>query len=126
VSARYFFNAFNPSSLTGTFNVFLRILSVRIKPGEHAVLIMDQAGWHKSKAMKLPDNITVLLLPPYSPELNPAENLWHYLRSHHLANRAYRDYDDLLEANTQAYDSLTKDMIRSMCRCPYIERASQS
>jgi transposase len=115
-----------PNADTGTFNVFLEILSAEIKSGEHAVLIMDQAGWHKSKQMKLPENITVLLLPPYSPELNPVENLWHYLRSHFLANRAYRDYDHLLDAGTQAYRSLTKEIIRSVCRCDYLERANQA
>jgi hypothetical protein len=60
-----------PNVNTGTFNVFLKMLSKELKPLEHAVLIMDQAGWHKSKRLKMPDNITALLLPPYSPELNP-------------------------------------------------------
>lgn len=115
-----------PNANTGTFNVFLKILSAEIKPGEHAVLIMDQAGWHKSKQLKLPSNITALLLPPYSPELNPVENLWHYLRSHYLSNRTYDDYDALLAAGTDAYRKLTPEAIRSICACSYIERASQS
>jgi transposase len=83
---------------TGTMNAFLKILDVERKADEHFVLIMDQAGWHKSKALNLPDGITVLLLPPYSPELNPTENLWHYVRSHHLSNRSYEDYDTLMAA----------------------------
>lgn len=114
-----------PNVNTGTFNVFLSMLSEELGPGEQAVLIMDQAGWHKSKGVRLPDNITALLLPPYSPELNPVENLWHYLRSHYLANRAYRNYDHLLEAGAQAYRSLTHDTVKSVCRCDYInpERA---
>src|SRR5690606_10215120 len=82
-----------PGVNTGTFNVFLEMLAAEVNNNEHIVLIMDQAGWHKSKALKLPDCITVLLLPPYSPELNPVENLWHHLRSHHLSNRIYDDYD---------------------------------
>lgn len=110
-----------PNVNTDTFNVFLRMLSEELGPLDHAVLIMDQAGWHKSKRMNLPDNITALLLPPYSPELNPVENLWHYLRSHHLANRAYRDYDHLLDAGTQAYRSLTTEVVKSVCRCDYIQ-----
>ena len=61
---------------TVTMNAFLEILDAERKPDEHFVLIMDRAGWHKSKSLKLPDGITVLLLPPYSPELNPTENLW--------------------------------------------------
>jgi transposase len=110
-----------PNVNTGTFNVFLRMLSNELKPLEQAVLIMDQAGWHKSKGVKMPANITALFLPPYSPELNPAENLWHYMQSHYLANRAHRDYDHLLDAGTQAYQSLTNDVVKSVCRCDYID-----
>ena len=58
-------------------NAFLKILDTERKSDEHIVLIMDGAGWHKSKALELPEGITALLLPPYSPELNPMENLWH-------------------------------------------------
>ena len=111
-----------PNADTGTMNQFLRILDAERKPDEHIVLIMDGAGWHKSKALRLPDGITVLLLPPYSPELNPVENLWHYLRSHYLGNRAYQNYDELLDAGTDAYRRLTPDVIRSVCGCPYLNR----
>jgi len=115
-----------PNVDAGTFNVFLRMLAEELKPGEHAVLILDGAGWHKSKSLVVPASVTCLLLPPYSPELNPVENLWHYLRSHHLSNRAYADYDDLLDAGSQAWRRLTPDVIKSVCRCPYLERAEQT
>ena len=115
-----------PNVDAGTFNVFLRMLSEELRPGEHAVLILDGAGWHKSKSLAVPDNVTCLLLPPYSPELNPVENLWHHLRSHYLSNRAYRDYDDLLDAGSQAWRQLTPAVIKSVCRCPYLERAEQT
>jgi transposase len=111
-----------PSVNTGTMNAFLKILDQERKSDEHFVLIMDQAGWHKSKDLKLPEGITVLLLPSYSPELNPVENLWHYLRSHYLSNRSYEDYDALLAAGTEAYRKLTPEVIRSVCRCQYLER----
>ena len=106
---------------TGTMNAFLKILDRERKDDEHFVLIMDQAGWHKSRDLRLPDGITALLLPTYSPELNPVENLWHYLRSHFLSNRSYEDYDALLTAGTEAYRKLTPEVIRSVCRCDYIE-----
>jgi putative transposase len=108
---------------TGTMNAFLKILDRERAADEHFVLIMDQAGWHKSRDLQLPAGITVLLLPPYSPELNPVENLWHYLRSHFLSNRSYEDYDALLAAGTDAYRKLTPDVIQSVCRCDYIGRA---
>jgi transposase len=111
---------------TGTMNAFLGILDRERKRDEHFVLIMDQAGWHKSRDLKLPEGITALLLPPYSPELNPVENLWHYLRSHYLSNRSYDDYEALVAAGTEAYRKLTPDVIKSISRCPYLERAEQS
>ena len=114
-----------PHVNTGTFNVLLSMLAAEAKPDEHVVLIMDRAGWHKSKALRLPDCVTVLLMPPYSPELNPVENLWHHLRSHHLSNRAYADYDHLVDAGTEAWRKLTPEVIKSVCACPYLERAGQ-
>lgn len=108
---------------TGTMNAFLKVLSSELDPGDMAVLIMDQAGWHKARALKVPDNITILYLPPKSPELNPVENLWHYLRSHHLSNRAYAGYDELQDASGKAYRALTPEILKSVCRCPYLERA---
>lgn len=113
-----------PEVNTGTMNAFLEVLSSEVEPKDFVVLIMDQAGWHKAKALKVPDNIVVLYLPAYSPELNPVENLWQYLRSHYLSNRAYDDYDHLLAAGTAAYRALTLDLLRSVCRCPYLERES--
>jgi transposase len=115
-----------PNVDTGTMNAFLKILDRERKADEHFVLIMDQAGWHKSKTLKLPEGITVLLLPPYSPELNPVENLWHYLRSHYLSNRSYADYDELVAAGTEAYRKLTSEVLRSVCACPYLTRAGQT
>jgi transposase len=64
-----------PDVDTRTFNQLLKILTEELMPGDHAVLITVRAGWHKSNALMLPDNITILLLPSYSPELNPIENL---------------------------------------------------
>ncbi|MCC6428917.1 MAG: IS630 family transposase [Phycisphaerales bacterium] len=111
-----------PEVNTGTMNAFLNVLSGEVDPGDFVVLIMDQAGWHKSKALKVPDNIVILYLPPKSPEINPVERLWHYLRSHFLSNRAYDGYDHIRHAATTAYRALTPDVLRSVCRCDYLER----
>ena len=72
--------------------------------GAHAVLVLDGAGWHTSPALEVPDNLTLLGLPAYAPELNPAENVWEYLRKNKLANRVYETYDDILEACCQAWN----------------------
>lgn len=111
-----------PNINTGTMNVFLKMLAADLGPRDHAVLIMDQAGWHKARKLVVPDNITILYLPPYSPELNPVERLWAYMRSHYLSNRAYDGYDHLLDASAQAWQQLTPELLRSVCACPYLER----
>jgi transposase len=111
-----------PCVNTGMMNEFLKMLAQEIGPTDHAVLIMDQAGWHKAKALKVPKNIWILYLPPYSPELNPVERLWAYLRGHYLANRTFDDYQHLLDAGAEAWQQLTPEVLRSVCACDYIPR----
>lgn len=111
-----------PYMNTDTMNVFLKMLAGELGPKDHAVLIMDQAGWHKAKALKVPKNIWILYLPPYSPELNPVERVWAYLRSHYLANRAYDDYQHLLDAGAEAWQQLTPELLQTVCACDYLPR----
>jgi hypothetical protein len=68
-------------------NIYLQQFSSEITEDVHAVLIWDQAGFHKSGILDVPENITIIHLPAYSPELNPVENLWHYFRGHYWSNR---------------------------------------
>lgn len=60
-------------------------ISRRVAAGAHAVIITDKAGWHKSD-IPIPDNITILLMPSYSPELDPVENIWQFIRQTYLSN----------------------------------------
>ncbi len=111
-----------PHVNTDTMNAFLEQFSAELPPDVHAAMVLDRAGWHTAAALRVPGNVTLVLLPPKSPELNPVENLWHYLRSHYLSNRSYADYDALLSAGTEADRKLTPEVIRSVCRCNYLER----
>jgi transposase len=112
-----------PHVNTGTMNAFLKVLAAEIDPGDVVVLTMDQAGWHKARALVVPANIVILYLPPYSPGLSPVENLWGYMRGHYLSHRAYDGYDHLVRAAGDAYRGLTPDVLKSVCRCDYAERA---
>jgi transposase len=78
------------------------------------------------KALCVPANVTLVQLPPYSPELNPIENLWHYLKSHYWSNRNYADYDALEEAAMTAWRTavLDQDLMKTVCAAPYLERAT--
>jgi transposase len=105
-------------------SIFLKQYSRQLPEDIHAVLIWDQAGFHKSKGLIVPENISIIELAAYSPELNPVENLWQYLRSHYWSNRSYDGYDDLREAAYESWQAVCLDaeLIRSICRCSYIER----
>jgi transposase len=111
---------------TEIVNLFLAQLSRALAPDVQAVLVWDGAGYHRANALVCPANITLVPLPPYSPELNPVENLWHYLRSRHWSNRKYAAVDDLYDAAQTAWRAscLDPETIRTVCRAPYAETRS--
>jgi transposase len=116
----------SPRLNTQVVNLFLEQFSASLAPSEQAVMIWDGAGFHRSKQLRVPDNITLLPLPAYSPELNPIENLWHYLKSHYWSNRAYADYDALEQAALDAWQHavLSPERIKTVCAAPDLKRAS--
>jgi transposase len=84
-------------------------ISRAVAEGAQAVLVLDGAGFHVAKDLKIPRNITLLRLPPYSPELNPIENVWEYLRGNKLANTVYETYDELVTACCNAWNFFVED-----------------
>ncbi|MCC6970792.1 MAG: transposase [Phycisphaerales bacterium] len=88
----------------------------------HVVLVWDNAGFHTSKSLRVSANMTLLPLPPYSPELNPVERLWRFLRQTRLSNKAFADRDHIERQIVEACASLTQDSIRSICRTEWVER----
>ena len=92
----------------------LHEISAAVDPGAHAVIMLDQAGWHMSARPEVPRNITLLPLPPRSPELNPQENVWQFLRDNWLSNRIFSSYDDIVAHCCQAWNSLTGQPWRIM------------
>jgi len=88
-------------------NLHLAEISRCVTLGAHAVVTLDGAGWHRSREkLKVPGNISLLLLPPYAPELNPQENIWQYLRQNYLANRVFEDTKAIVDACCRAWNSL--------------------
>jgi hypothetical protein len=92
----------------------LQEISQTVAPGAHAVLLLDQAGWHVSAKLKVPDNITLVPLPPKSPELNPVENVWQFMRDNWLSSRIFRSYDDILDHCCGAWNKLIDQPWRIM------------
>ena len=103
-------------------NLFFAELATQIPDGVHVILVWDQAGYHTGHELRVPENVSLLSLPPRSPELNPMENLWHYIRSHHWSNRVYENYAALLDAATEAWRAvcLVPAHIVSVCNYPYL------
>lgn len=95
-----------PYANTEAMNKHLEEIAKAVSPGAHAALLLDRAGWHGSQELIVPENITLLPFPPYSPELNPAENVWEYLRKNKLSNRLYQTYEDIVEACCEAWNYL--------------------
>lgn len=106
-----------PNVGSTALEIHLAEISKQIAPGKYAVVIMDRAGWHRSKKIKIPSNISILLLPPYSPELNPVEQIWSYLRQRELANRAFHGYEGIVKACCKAWNFFIAqpNIISSLC-----------
>ena len=99
-----------PYANTEAMNLHLAEISAEVAQRAHAVLICDGAGWHqRGKKLVVPQNITMLPLPPYSPELNPMENVWDYLRQNKLCSRVWNTYEDILDACQAAWRFFVTD-----------------
>lgn len=95
-----------PYADSEAMNLHLQEIGRAVAPGAHAILVLDGAGWHTSHTLDPPDNVTLLCLPPYSPELNPVENVWEYLRKNNLALRVHDTYDAIVDACCKAWTDL--------------------
>jgi len=95
-----------PACNTEAMQLHLDEIAIRVTPGAHSILILDQAGWHGAKDLKVPSNISLLPLPPRSPELNPQENIWQFMRQNWLSNRVFKTFDDIVDHCCFAWNTL--------------------
>jgi transposase len=83
-----------------------------------AIIVMDQAGWHKN--LVIPSNLEIIFLPPYSPELNPVERLWQHIKDAVLKNKVYDDLNILEDQVVEFVKTISAEIIMSVCNCSYI------
>jgi transposase len=95
-----------PFADTRAMQLHLDEISRHVAKGAHAVLILDRAGWHTTGKLRMPANITAILLPSRAPELNPVENIWQFLRANWLSNRVFETYDAIIDAACDAWRRL--------------------
>jgi transposase len=102
-----------PSVNTDCMNLYLKELSKKIK--EDFILIMDGAGWHKSKNLIIPKNIQIIILPPYCPELNPVERLWRYIKDNTIKNKVFETLTELEDLVCEFVRNLGSEIIKNVC-----------
>ena len=110
-----------PTVDTFCMNLHLLEISRSVANDVHVALVLDGAGWHVSQQLCVPANITLVPLPPYSPELNVMELCWLFLKSHYLANLIYADHAALMDSGCNAWNRFTEDSdrVRSVCRASW-------
>ena len=96
-----------PRCTTEAMALELAEISQAVAPGAHALVLLDQAGWHLSMRLVIPDNITLVPLPAKAPELNAMENVWQFMRENWLSNRIFTSYKDVLDHCCDAWKRLT-------------------
>lgn len=111
-----------PHANTEAMQIFLDAFAATLAKDEHAVMVLDQAGWHGSGDLVVPPNVTLVPLPPYSPELNPLERLWLHLKARFLSHRLHADYEAIVDAASTAWNRLKAETgrIASLCSYPWI------
>jgi transposase len=95
-----------PRCNTAAMSLHLAEIATAVAPGAHAVLLVDQAGWHLSDQLVVPPNITLVPLPPKCPELNPVENTWQFMRQNWLSNRVFHSYANIVDHCCDAWNKL--------------------
>ena len=88
--------------------------------GREILLVMDGAGWHKSKALNIPKNIEIIYLPPYSPELNPVERFWLYIKQNTIKNRIYENISLLEDSICDFIKQIKIGTYQSICNVNYL------
>jgi transposase-like protein len=100
-----------PEATEQAMSIFLKEVSDR-HAEEFILMIMDGAGWHKAKALKVPDNMALMFLPPYSPELNPVEHIWDSIREHDFSNAAFNSMGAVEDQLMRSLATLEKETVR--------------
>ena len=95
-----------PACNSEAMQLHLDEIATKVSPGAHAILLLDQAGWHGAKILKVPSNITLMPLPPRAPELNGQENIWQFMRQNWLSNRIFKSFDDIVDHCCYAWNTL--------------------
>jgi transposase len=106
-----------PKTNSEAMQQHLDLIAASVNSGKHIVLVVDRAAWHMIDKLFIADNLSILPLPPYSPELNPVEQIWQLLRQTDWASRCLKNYDEIVDVCCQAWNTCANqpEIIRSLC-----------
>ena len=113
-----------PTVNTELMSTHLRMIAQEAGDAVHVVLVLDGAGWHKAKALKIPESMTLLFLPPYAPELMPIERVWAWMRQHDLSNRVFKDEADIDAACRASWNKLTPKRLQTLTATQWLTHES--
>ncbi len=113
-----------PELNTHAMQVFLDQFAAALAADEHAVMVMDQAGWHVASTLAAPPNVSLVWLPPCNPELNLVERVWLYLQERHLSHRMLAGYDAIIDALCTAWNKPTPERLHTLTDYPYLNQVS--
>lgn len=99
--------------------IFLKEMSHQF-PNDQIILVLDGAGWHRAKDLEIPQNIEIVYLPPYSPELNPIERLWQHIKRYTIRNKIYDSLNHLETEIELFIRKIPQADISSICSCNYL------
>ena len=116
-----------PYANSEAMNLHLIEISKTVAQGAHAIVVMDGAAWHSAKALNVPDNLSLMILPPYAPELNPIENVWAYLRANCLAISVFDNYEQIVDKCCEAWKFFANDheRVRAITNRKYVQTIDQ-
>lgn len=120
------YSIISPVNNTEAMNIFLNEVSMAFKH-YRIIMCLDGAGWHTSNQLQLPENIRLLRLPPYSPELNPTEHIWDYIREQkHFNNYTFETLDDVEDTLSKALKEINTeyDIMSSLCNFSWMKTTS--
>ena len=109
-----------PTVNTDLMSTHLRMIAQEAGDDVHVVLVLDGAGWHKANDLVVPDSMTPLFLPPYSPELMPMERVWQWMREHDLSNRVFEDEAHIDRACHESWNNLTTQRLQTITQTQWI------
>lgn len=110
-----------PNLDSKNMQIFLNSFAKTLSPKRHTVVILDGSKAHNNSLLRISKKLTLYFLPPYSPELNPIERLWQFIKKKYLSFKLYRNYEEIIETGSYVCNKITSDIIKSVCRCDYLQ-----